>query len=389
MAPAKPRAGARTGTRAAIAAAVVAFALAAAACEALVGDSLSGTIDCTGDLPGICPAGQACISGKCAPAPPPSGCEAGGCFVLPDARRDTFVSHVDAHVGRDVQPPPPDTGRRDGGHPPDARHDTTAPLGALGAPCDITKNNCANGFCIDTQDLAGLGLSGDVCSSTCCADGDCEGGVCYPTTGGNFCVTQQAARNCPATLCGSACCSDKQCTGGKFCAIGPGSVPSCQALDENADGGCGDFGCTGEAGTECFQSNDCENGVCIPIMQGGSCDDIYGCVCFPQTGCCQPSDCQSGKDHRASCQWLETATQVFRGCQDSPGDGGLGAACTSNATCQSGTCGSFPGGDVCTQPCCQTSDCQVAGWVCAPQAVMLMTAGSTPLLVCQPPPPPP
>lgn len=366
----------------------------AGGCELVVKDTLPSTIACTGTSLTDCASGQACRDGVC------TDCGPEGCFVLPvDAGHDS-TTHVDAHrvdTGHDVKK------HVDAGHdtapPPDVGQDTAPPGGAIGASC-TDNGSCAAGLgCVPAVDLPGLTFTvTSVCSKPCCADTDCGGSnVCYPTAGGNFCVTERAAEACGGS-CGTPCCHDSDCgSGGKvFCAAGSTfagtGVPSCQTF--SGDTACTMGPCKGVAGDACDVDTDCEHGVCASSGgYGGTCGGyLGGCTCLGPVTCCSDSDCTQ---HATTCEWLEATDAtgspvVLRGCQAPGGSTPTGGTCTADSSCSGGVCGQFVGQSTqqCTQPCCQDTDCTGAGsgWVCRPLNVKL-TLGSVPLLVCQPPSP--
>jgi hypothetical protein len=363
-------------------------------CEFIVKDSLPSTIACTGTAATDCPTGQTCKDGVC------TECGPEGCFpLIVDAGHDAR-KHPDAHVvdtGHDVKKPV--DVRHDTAPPADVASDTGPGGGAIGASC-TDNGSCATGLgCTPTVDLPGLTFTvTSVCSRPCCADDDCgQSNVCYPTAGGNFCITARAAEAC-GTSCGTSCCHDSDCgsTGKVFCAAGSTfagtGVPSCQTF--TGDTACTLGPCKGTAGDECGVDTDCEHGVCqSSASYGGSCGGYgAGCTCLGPVTCCSNSDCT---EHGTTCEWLEAtdATNnpvVLRGCQAPGGTTATGGTCTTDDACSGGVCGQFVGQKTmqCTQPCCEDADCESAGsgWVCRPLNVKL-TLGSVPLLVCQPPSP--
>ncbi len=351
-------------------------------CEVLVGDSLPADIHCADDLASECPSGEYCsASHLCIPCLTP-GC---GPLVIDGGR--------DAGGGMDARVTPVDAGHDTGVVPPvDAPVEAPATPGQIGDVCGTAGAACASGLsCLDTSNLTGLGAgAGTICSEPCCTSADCGGdNVCYPTTGGNLCISAALATKCTggASACGATCCTSSDCTSGAmdYCAIGESAggsfTPSCTTF--GGDTSC-DFGpCQGVSGDPCAMDSDCESGVC-------SCTDFDNCACAEALDCCGPSDCASAG---GTCGWLEAtdannATLVFRGCTTAGGQTASGMACHSYTECQGTICESFTGGGdkLCSQPCCQDSDCSaVTGWVCLPYSVPL-TAGSVALLVCQPAP---
>ncbi len=369
-----------------------------AGCEFIVKDSLPATIACTGTAATDCPAGQTCRDGVC------TDCGSDCFVVVVDAGHDSTVG-VDVRVvdtGHDVKKPV--DVRHDVTPRHDVAQDTAPPGGPIGASC-TDNGSCASGLaCIPVVDLPGLSITvTSVCSKPCCMDTDCgESNVCYPTAGGNFCITAKAGEACGSS-CGTSCCADSDCGSGAktFCAAGSTSagtgVPSCQTFKPGTD--CGLSSCKGTLGATCGTNADCEHGVCQSSGSGqgsGACSyGSYGygsCACLGPVTCCRDADCT---DHTTTCEWLEAydgtgSPIVLRGCQAPIGSTTTGGSCTSDSACTGGVCGQFVGQSTqqCTQPCCQDADCSSAksGWVCRPLNVKL-TLGSVPLLVCQPPSP--
>ncbi len=361
-----------------------------AACEAIVGDSLPSTIACSGNEPGICPTGQACVNGKC--GPPSTQCVGAGCVILPhpDAGHDAGadVGHDGGQVGMDGPPPGMDSTTPEAAPPVDTGVDVPVTLGSIGDPCDVTA--CAQGLlCAQSTDLPNLGIASSVCSLACCTDADCMGGTCYPTAAGNLCVTQAAAAKCGAKGCGTSCCHDSDCTTDhESCVLGSSfagsSVSACKSND--CEGPCGAGGATCEADSEC------QNGACADVESD---DCLEGCECLPT--CCNDNDCATMGG--GNCQWGEyadasgsSAVLLVRTCAVG-GPDMSGTGCTpgdAGATdCSGGICATFSsGGPMCTQPCCQDSDCSSinGGWICGPYGDEAGPDTTIVLLVCQPAP---
>jgi hypothetical protein len=297
----------------------------------------------------------------------------------PDSRRDAgWTSGSGSGSGSGSHPSKDAGAHTEGGKAP-----------SLGDVCTSSGPACATGlFCLDAADLGGLSFpSGtSICSAACCADADCDGGSCYPTPGGNFCLSASLAMTkCGTSGCGAVCCtSSRACSGGKTCGL------------EEGKGGAGATGpvCaspgSGTSGDTCEQDSDCANGVCVAAAGGGCAGD---CVCADAVSCCGPADCTGGK----TCNWLEAmdptgATLMFRGCQAPGGNLKANEPCTTTTganDCEGSICASFGGsGDVCSQPCCTDADCQssagISSWLCRPYTLPL-AGGSVELLVCQPP----
>ena len=378
-----------TGVLFAALAAIGVFAV--TGCEVLVGETIPANVACTGDLPGTCEDGYFCGSaGTC------TACPSGGCGSTLDAGHD---AGMDAHVVVVI-----DSGH-DAGHeaaPEDTGHDVSTSLGAIGESC--TDNaQCVSGLtCVPASDLNGITLMvTSVCSKPCCTDADCGGTGfgCYPTTGGNLCVTSRALETCSNGACGTACCSDTDCASSgtsEFCSIGTtsaGPSPSCQAF--GGDTQCDGFpDCSGVSGDPCASDSDCESGVCQSSGAGDDCSNNFDCVCVDPVTCCNNDECKS-MGNGATCQWLETSdatdsTVVFRGCQAPMGNTRTTQACTSSTDCEGSVCEQFPGepGKLCSAPCCQDSDCTgsaaSAQWVCRP-FVQSLGVGNLAILICQPP----
>jgi hypothetical protein len=245
-------------------------------------------------------------------------------------------------------------------------------MGELGDTC-TGDTACSSGLCATQTDLPML--PGNACSKTCCADTDCGGGfTCYPTLGGNLCVSTTLAGCRGATPCPTPCCGTMGCGGSDSCSfVDGGGAPSC-----NAYGG-DDSLCSsnnGAGGDGCDVDSDCQSGLCLQTGEG-VCDDTC-------TGpCCQDSDCSS--DGSQTCQWVEITDQedtpigFVRTCAQPSGSKKTGSECSSDMQCT----GNVSAVGVCTGPCCTDTDCTPLGdkWKCLPYNTTL--AGTIPLLVCQ------
>ncbi len=348
-------------------------------CEAIVGGSVPSPVACTGTQATSCPTGTMCLNGFC------QACTGGSCVPVVDAG---FDAPIDTGVDVGV----------DAGHDAaEAATEAATTTGAIGDPC-TTSSQCTAGLsCIPSSDLAGLTLtSTSVCSKTCCTAADCGGPAftCYPTTGGNLCVTTRVTASC-GTACGTPCCSDANCTAAKhFCALGPtpnGSfVPSCQPFVSDTQ--CfGTPGCSGVNNDPCNTDSDCKNGLCTSLGTGDC--TFGGCSCLAPVTCCNNAACVGTGG--GTCQWLQASdatnqTVVFRSCQLPTGAKSTGQACAASTDCSGGICGQYPGQSqkLCSQPCCQDADCAgaAAGWQCRPFALPL-SVGTVSLVVCQPPQP--
>jgi hypothetical protein len=140
--------------------------------------------------------------------------------------------------------------------------------------------------------------------------------------------------------------------------------------------------------------SNCDSGACADVNE----DDCFLDDCRCEATCCNDSDCKSLGG--GSCQWAGyadangTSSLILRACEPA-GSSASGSECMvadgGTDDCAGGSCLMFPGqaGPVCTQPCCQTSDCsgiESGNWTCAPFSEEVGLA-SIVLLVCQPPPP--
>jgi hypothetical protein len=327
-------------------------------CEAIVGGSLSD-VPC---VSGGCPTGQSCINGFCSACSGPS-CQDGSLDVH-------VIGDEDASGSKDAR-------SEDGRPPQDARDaasekEETASLEPLGATCTSARQ-CESGVCGDSRLLAGLGLSGSVCTEPCCTSSDCvstssPGFVCYPSVGGNYCVDATllklttlggvaAGGGCSVgTMCRSgqcdtktgtcedACCTDSNC-GGETCQY---------SVFEDGE----NYNCAGSGGS-LGQGDDCLIEDCVSnLCPGQETEDPY---CYAP--CCQPSDCtgSDGDGNPTSCNWAALSDPDggilwTRSCSETvnpDGGVGFGASCTTNDDCASELCSSKK---TCTIPCCGTGN---------------------------------
>jgi hypothetical protein len=354
-------------------------------CEFIVGSSL-GTIACE-DVPGACPAGQACVSNVC------TACAGGTC--RPDAAPDVVVPH-------DTSPPPMEA-RPEDVFTRDVRdagaHDASEaaglkPLGALcGSPAE-----CSSGVCGDSALIVGPTLPGSaVCTKACCTSGECEDStvkdfVCFPSVGGNYCIDPSLlslptpgtglpgaacsgpggcrSSVCTDNACQDTCCRDTDCTGSTVCQY--------SVVEEGQNYNCGPSGGSGGQGADCTFQN-CDSNLCvIPSIDS---EDDY---CF--AACCSNADCKDDDNGSStSCNWAKLndpdAGQLWtRSCSEdiNPGKAGFTMPCKTNTDCLGGLC--FKGKS-CTIPCCDDSVC---GTGSCSYASFPSTSGNVDLQVCVP-----
>jgi hypothetical protein len=369
--------------------------LAIGGCEAIVGDSPGGNVQCF-DGPGVnpttlCPAGQTCIGGVCKPGSC-SGSDCGPHDGGFDAPRDVGVDHptlpdVTTHdVGPDVTP-----------HDAGAETSTLLPLGAN---CSM-NSACQSGVCGTSTLLTSNVMTpemGSVCTKPCCTSADCDdptvqGFVCFPSVGGDYCVDptwiglpKVAGMGLPGAPCpeGASDCRSSVCTDGSCqdtCCLDSDCGGSSVCQDSTLDG-MDSFNC-GPSGGSVVQGGDCEESPCVSNLCVG---DIFSGYCVG--ACCRDSDCNDLSGGGAtSCNWLEIGDldggdSVLRGCSSAinPGEGKAGATCTSGDDCKSGLCYAKT---VCTTPCCVDSDC-TGGWTCS-YASFSLSPLTLDLQVCVPP----
>ena len=147
----------------------------------------------------------------------------------------------------------------------------------------------------------------------------------------------------------------------------------------------------GASNDACLSNSDCESNICVPGDTTTTCANSFTCGCWASGSCCNDAACSG----QMTCQWVLVSeasnnSVVVRACNTSGGSTKSGESCTSTTmtnTCSGGICASFPAqnGDLCTQPCCSTSDCMGIGpgWICGPYPQQL-NVGEVVLLVCQP-----
>lgn len=236
----------------------------------------------------------------------------------------------------------------------------------VGKPCDA-NTPCPSGlFCLDGQYL-GAGQA-SVCTRGCCTSADCGGAnsVCWPSPlGGSVCrLASNIGRSTPGTAaagepcnqdgdcrsgrCGSdgtcvdTCCSDADCTST--------AAPDCVfTLPQN---GVGSFTCAAGGNAAplqtCNANSDCKNGLCLntsvlPLCAGP---------------CCSSNDCPAIAGLAGSCGYYNAGGKTARLCVLGPfGSAAAGSPCTKNADCRSNLCATLNGKSVCSDACCQDSDC--------------------------------
>ncbi|MGM0578544.1 MAG: hypothetical protein ACQEXJ_22660 [Myxococcota bacterium] len=268
----------------------------------------------------------------------------------PDAPDFPIVDTVDAPDESDP-PDVPDVGPDDGAVEPDdgavGPDDGGGPVGgAVGAVCN-KSGDCEGETCLDWP--------GGYCTKLDCDEAGCpEGSTCVPAPGGNH-------------MCVKTCQTDDDCREGGEQACkrvegldGEGLVDACHGVADQPSG----------PGETCDTAVDCEGGAsCLGAMPGGycaalgcdagSCPQGTDCVDFGDHPTClrlcqDDEDCGGEEGAERSCGVLKAVDgdkvgACISGTQGQP----IGAQCTNDFECQSGTC-QILGKGFCTQsnePC--------------------------------------
>ena len=161
--------------------------------------------------------------------------------------------------------------------------------------CDVTAQNCANGFACTSPSMGGLCFVGTkppkdppkpqptkVLGETCSSGDQCKSGLCAKTSAGQVCITQcemNKANACPQGF-------------------------MCEKMANNVKGACvkGTSGNTGNTtppktggntkkalGATCSEHSECQSALCIT---DGSVGKVYcSRLCQPATGCGQGWTC--------------------------------------------------------------------------------------------------
>lgn len=255
----------------------------------------------------------------------------------------------------------------------------------LGAIC-AGPGECADGlFCLDPADFGGEGVR--VCSRPCCSSSECEdttkGFVCWEPDlgGGSFCRSTAAiGRDSPGEgVVGEACFVDSYCRSG-LCKNG-----AC------VDGCCADNDCVPLGGTctlrvkvissgtswtcaapvakaaflePCAVDSDCTSNLCIDISGEMLCS----------RPCCKSDECPdhvvAGLPGFLACSDVVHKGSFVRTCSrwvPESATAAVGAECTSDTQCRSGTCTPGPSGSFCTDVCCVDPSCgDLSRFVCRP-----------------------
>lgn len=246
---------------------------------------------------------------------------------------------------------------------------------------------CAPGlFCVDP---ATLGFSGPrFCTRSCCGSEACAEtvNVCAPTAGGvNLCLPSVALGRSPGSSprgaqcadpsdcrsgvcedskCADVCCRNAECASGQACVLRP--IPG---LGGGQGFMCGTSTGSGVVGSQgCVSGGECTNLMCITTPT----------VSYCSGPCCKKSDCQ------ADLACVYDLARGLRGCKDMGTEAGplaVGSPCQDGAECQSSLCQAFTGiGSLCTDSCCEDSDCgNPDALACRP-----VVSGQIAVLLCVP-----
>ena len=292
--------------------------------------------------------------------------------------------------------------------------------GTGGGGCVGCGNGCACSGGVKTEILCSDNIDNDTDNVTDCDDPDCANVTC-----GAGCLCVNLARkevNCTDGLDNDgdtrADCADSDCVGAGTEICNDGVDNTCdRAID------CGDSKCTGNAacaglndGKPCLLDNQCAGGKCLTEassgLPNGACSNLASCTVSTNAGCnggrclagttfntcvapctgtgtgssgacragfacydpdysttnnnnvCLPlcssdSECSGGGSGYGCNPWSKRCGNLDRGL------GKYGAACTSNAQCESGECltGSLAPGGYCGGPCRgDTKNCGPNGW---------------------------
>ena len=369
--------------------------VAAGGCEAIVGGSVGGSIQCQaalGDAADLCPKGQSCIGGTCKPTPV---CFGLGCFPREagfDAPRD--APH-DGGVDRDAAPIPdvvPEMVARD--------VTETSTLLALGVAC-ASGSACQSGTCgsalLLTSNVQTPG-GASVCTKPCCTSSDCDdsavkGVVCYPSVGGDYCVDPMwigVKTGVGSVLAGNPCtrpgdCRSGVCTGSKCqdtCCLdsncGNGTVCQYSVLDGAESYNCAPSGGSTSQGGDCSGSA-CQSNLCVGVLFVGS---------FCLGACCNDSECQDPSGFGTTmCNWNSLNDKgvlvELRSCSAplNPDAGAMGSSCGAASDCATNLCYKKTS---CTAPCCGNGDCP-KGYTCS-YASFTFSPDTLDLQVCVPNP---
>ncbi len=231
---------------------------------------------------------------------------------------------------------------------------------------------CSGGSCLQPATSCGFyACNGNVCKTTCVADGDCLSAGYYCNAGS--CVAKVALGGacgkpsaCTSGACvDGVCCSSASCASNQHCNYGS-SLGNCLADNGQA--------CT--AGSQCGSGN-CVDGVCCNSACGGQCQacDVLGSkgTCIPVSGTVHPN---TSGIARSACTGSGTCASVcdgidVTGCHYPGSSTSCGAAsCTAGSatavgSCSSGSCvqpstscGAYAcSGTLCKTSCAVDTDC--------------------------------
>jgi hypothetical protein len=226
--------------------------------------------------------------------------------------------------------------------------------------------------------LGGCHGAGSV-GSACKVNGDCHSPLsCVPDFPGGYCTTECSDTDCPADeVCG-------QLGGANLCLKACNTAADCRGSDgyQCFNNGC-TLGC--KTAADCGLGFDCVSGQCTPkpgAPQGSSCATDSEC----SSQLCQLGKCAVLCSKDSACPPGQTCALVAIGdngpspttrlqptCTARRGTGGPGAACSSDAQCDRGTCQL----GICAELCAATGDCHGTALSCA-KMLTTLDNGKTP-----------
>ncbi|HEY2512970.1 MAG TPA: putative metal-binding motif-containing protein [Polyangiaceae bacterium] len=254
---------------------------------------------------------------------------------------------------------------------------------------------CSTGICSGPSEL-GPTHDGGTCTKPCCTSADCDpGAICFgPGTGGNYCLDARSlgrtapgagvagaacsgdgdcrSAKCASNKCEDTCCTNNNCTNGTSCAV--------TVFDSNTTLACIAPPGAAQPNGDCKTNADCASGYCTSYCDAPNCNDgvvISACA----QPCCSSRQCGKLLGNQLLCTddffpplqppnftppSSGPVVPICDSVKQGRGTGNVGDPCPNGPTdCFSEQCA--PNG-MCTDVCCQDSDCAKTGWVCRPTA---------------------
>ncbi len=236
--------------------------------------------------------------------------------------------------------------------------------GAIGPPACGPGQVCGAGACVDCQktDACGDGVDNDcngVVDDGCGDGGTADGSVGKPCGQGGacpaglFCLDPQAVLGqSGGPFCTRGCCTSAECgSGDAVCWPTSRGAAVCRRASEVGRGTPG----SGADGSACGADADCRSGAC---GASGVCIDT----------CCSNGDCPAASASSCALGPIQNEPYDSFYCSAS-GAQGYQQPCNQNEDCQSRACINVGVGNLCSQPCCKSTDCGIAvgglGFSCA------------------------